>query len=83
MSMKAWIIGYLVQLVFWIWVLRWGGAKMLEGSWIAWLLGISGVTWDEERVKFWAWVAVFTGTGAFVLGLFYPQLRFSRRLIGL
>ena len=32
MSLTWWIVIYVIDSIFWLWVVRWGGAEILEGT---------------------------------------------------
>jgi len=75
-SLPAWIILYLLELLFWVWIIRWGGAERLEGSFISGLLiHYFAPRWGSEGIKLFAWLALIAGTVWFIAGLFYPGIR--------
>ena len=76
MSTGGWVLVFALEALFLLWLLRWGGARLLEGTFasgclIAWVTP----TWDEEQIKLYALVALVASTIWFVLGLVRPELR--------
>ena len=77
MSLTAWIILYLGQLVFWVWVIRWGGAERLEGTFASgFLINYFATRWNADGIRLFAWLTLAAGTIWFVIGLFNPLVRF-------
>ena len=77
MNLQIWVLMYAVELLFWLWVIRWGGAQWLEGTFSSGLLiSILAPNWSAEGIKLFAWLTLFFSTIWFVLGLFYPEIRF-------
>ena len=77
MTLSGWIIIFLVQVLFWIWVIRWGGAERLEGTFTSgFLISWLAPRWSAEGIKLFAWLSLIAGTAWFFAGLFYPELRF-------
>lgn len=77
MSVVGWIIYHAIGTVFWLWLLRWGGAEWIEG-WGAWgLLGWFSGHWGAEQIKLYALLILIGELIWFVLGLFFPACRFS------
>jgi hypothetical protein len=75
-SLTAWIILYLIELLFWVWIIRWGGAERLEDSFISGILiNYFAPRWGAEGIKLFAWLAIIAGSGWFFAGLFYPEIR--------
>jgi hypothetical protein len=75
-SLPAWIAIYLVQLLLWLWVARWGGARQLEGTFTAGLaLHPHASRWGREGLQVYACGALVISTTWFLLGLFVPQVR--------
>ncbi|QIO05478.1 hypothetical protein [Acinetobacter shaoyimingii] len=75
MSLIAWIFQFLMQSLFFKWVLSWGGAKRLEGiksvfffSWMTW-------GWNAEQLRLYALVLWGCSSIWFLIGLFNPELR--------
>jgi hypothetical protein len=75
-SLTAWIILYLLELLFWLWIIRWGGAERLEGTFTSGLLiSYFAPGWSAEGIKLFAWLTMIAGTVWFIAGLFFPDLR--------
>jgi len=75
-SLAEWILLYLVDLLFWLWVLRWGGAEWLEGTFVSGvLINLRAPFWGSEGIKLFGWLIVFISTIWFVMGLFMPEMR--------
>ncbi len=76
MSIGFWIATYLAILLFWLWVVRWGGAERLEGSaitdWFDWLSS----RLHADGIKVIGWLAIGLASAWFVAGLFVPSARF-------
>ena len=76
MSLTGFILSYAVSLVFWLWIVRWGGARWLEGTLASGLqVHIFAPRWSADGIKLFGWGAIFISTIAFVLGLFWPDFR--------
>ena len=67
---------YLLNSLFWKWIISWGGAQWLEGwksmlflDWFAW-------SWNAEQIRLYALVIWVFTTIFFLLGLFKPEWRF-------
>ena len=76
MDIGIWILIYVAELLFWLWIIRWGGADRLEGTFTSGLIiSIFAPNWSAEGIKLFAWLTMIAGTVWFLLGLFYPELR--------
>lgn len=76
MSLLAWIILYLTELLFWLWIIRWGGAERLEGTFTSgFLINCFAPGWSAEGIKLFGWLTLVVSTIWFFAGLFYPGLR--------
>ena len=75
MSTEAWVAVYVVQVLWWLWLARWGGASAVQGWRAAWLLEFVAWRCDAEVIKLYAWLALAASTFWFVLGLFDPAVR--------
>jgi len=77
MDIVLWIVGYLISLLFWLWILRWGGAAWLEG-WKAWaVIGWFSGHWRAEQIRLYALILFILETIGFVAGLFSPTIRLA------
>ena len=76
LSVERWTLINAAAAVFYLWVLRGGGARWLEGWKGTLFFGrIRGDSWNVEQLRFFAlFLLVFQGVW-YVLGLFYPELR--------
>ena len=76
MSLIELIIAYLIQLAFWLWIVRWGGAEWLEGTFISgFLVHIFAPRWSADGIKLFGWGAILISTVLFVIGVFSPDFR--------
>jgi hypothetical protein len=75
MDIVLWIIGYLLSSLFWLWILRWGGAAWLAG-WKAWaVIGWFSGHWSAEQIRLYALILFILETIGFIAGLFSPTVR--------
>jgi len=73
----AWVLVYLVELLFWVWIIGWGGAKWLEGTFASgFLISYFAPSWSAEGIKLFAWVSLLACTIWFVVGIFNLSVRF-------
>ncbi|MBM4341661.1 MAG: hypothetical protein FJ110_19215 [Deltaproteobacteria bacterium] len=76
MSLTWWTIAYVVDLVFWLWVVRWGGAEILEGTFSSgFLISIFAPRWSAEGIKLFGYGTIIISTILFVLGIFFADFR--------
>lgn len=75
MSTVAWVVGYVVQAAWWLWLARWGGARAVVGWRAALLLDTSAWRWNAETIALFAWLSLAASTLWFVLGLLEPAVR--------
>lgn len=76
MSLIELIIAYLIQLAFWLWIVRWGGAEWLEGTFLSgFLVHIFAPRWSVDGIKLFGWGAILISTVLFVIGIFSPDFR--------
>lgn len=76
MSLAEFVTLYLIQLLFWLWVVRWGGAEWLEGTFLAgFILHIFAPRWTTEGIKLFGYGSIFISTVLFIAGIFYPDFR--------
>ena len=76
MELFAWIIGYFLNLLLCLWIVRWGGAEWLEGTFLSGiLLNIFAPRWSAEGIKLYIWLALLISSAWFLLGLFWPEIR--------
>jgi len=74
MSLSSWIISYIIDLVFWLWVLLWGGAEFLEDSILGWLF-FGYAESHAELIKLVGWIFLIFSTIFFIAGIFSPSFR--------
>ena len=76
MNNATWIASYLANLGFWFWIIRWGGAERLEGTFTSgFLVSILAPGWSAEGIKLFGWCTLVVSTTVFVLGIFLPDFR--------
>jgi len=71
MSTGSWIALFVAQMLFWLWVARYGGARWLAGRTAALVLLIypHAPRWGEEGLKLFGWLSLIASAAWFVLGL--------------
>jgi hypothetical protein len=76
MELFAWIIGYLLNLLLCLWMVRWGGAEWLEGTFLSgFLVNIFAPRWNAGGIKLYIWLTLLISSVWFLLGLFWPEIR--------
>ena len=77
MPAVSWAGLYLANLIFWLYVLRGGGAERLEGTFTSgFLFTWFAPRWDEDGIRAFGWCTLFITTVWFILGLIWPIFRF-------
>jgi hypothetical protein len=77
MDLIYWIIGYAISALFWLWLLKWGGAEWLEG-WKAWLaIGWFAGHWSAEQIRLYALILFVLESIGFVAGLLFDSIRLA------
>ena len=77
MSLLFWIFSYLVDLLFWLWIIFRGGAEWLEGSFLSVLVGGRwGPEMSADGIRIFAWLSLIGTTIYFIIGLLNPDSRF-------
>ncbi len=76
MGVAVWIGLFLLSSLFWAWLLFWGGADWLEGSWLAAVfVHFRAMEWTAEGIRLFAGL-MWLGEGIwFAIGLFVPEVR--------
>jgi hypothetical protein len=75
--MIAWIIFFICNVLFWFWIIRWGGAEWLEGTLTSgFLISIFAPKWSTNGIKLFAWLSLICSAIWFVAGIFVPSIRF-------
>ncbi|SOD29280.1 hypothetical protein [Variovorax sp. YR752] len=75
MSLALWIAVHAAEALFCLWVLRWGGAERLEGSFASGLVSNFAPRWSAEGLRMAALILLVFCAITFVVGLFVPSLR--------
>lgn len=76
MSVAVWVLVHGLSMLFWVWVLRYGGARRLQGSVLSVpLVSFFALNWDVDAIKLMAWCALIVGPIYFAMGLVEPGLR--------
>jgi hypothetical protein len=77
MDYAAWVLLFITNCLFCLWVLRWGGAEWMEG-WrsIFFVDWAQSIAWTAEQIKLYVLVCWIGHTLWFAIGLFLPEARF-------
>jgi hypothetical protein len=76
MSELAWIACYGLNVLFWLWLIRWGGAERLEGTFTSGLLlSTFAPRWSADGIRLFAWISLIGSTVTFLIGIFRPDFR--------
>jgi hypothetical protein len=75
MSLALWIVVHAAEALFCLWVLRWGGAERLEGSFASGLISTFAPRWSVEGLRMAALILLVFCAITFAVGLFVPSLR--------
>jgi hypothetical protein len=71
-----WIGLFVLNSLFWSWILFWGGAERLEGSFLAALLvHLRASAWSAEGIKLFALLSWLISGFWFLIGLFSGEVR--------
>ena len=77
MSLTELIVAYSINLLFWLWIVRWGGAEWLEGRFLSGLLvHFFATRWSAEGIKLFGYGTILISTILFVTAIFYPDFRY-------
>lgn len=77
MSLTELIVVYLIQLIFWLWIVKWGGAERIEGSFLSGLIvHIFAPRWSADGIKLFGYAAILLSTILFVVAIFSPDFRY-------
>ena len=74
MSLEYWILFYVINLIFWIWILFWGGAEFLEDT-VLGMLFLGYIHIHTEVIKLAGWIILIFLTILFIVGIFSPDFR--------
>lgn len=79
MSLSNWITIYIADLVFWLWIAKFGGAEMLGDTPFSGIFTfLITLKWRElsaEGIKFLLSVVLIAHTFFFILGITVPAFR--------
>jgi hypothetical protein len=75
LSLIWWIAIHALEALFLVWVLRWGGAERIEGTWASGFISGFAPRWNAEGLRMAALILLVFCAITFVLGLFMPSLR--------
>lgn len=76
MDILSWVVKFSLNSIWWKWLISWGGAQKLEG-WMTFIVSDLFVTnWTSSQIQFYSKVAWVFSSIWFILGLFFPELRF-------
>lgn len=75
MSLTLWTVVHALEALFCLWVLRWGGAQRLEGTFASGLISSLAPRWSAEGLRMAALILLGFCAISFVVGLFVPSLR--------
>lgn len=76
MSLTELIVIYLINLVFLLWVVRWGGAEWLEGTLTSgFLIHFFAPRWSADGIKLFGYGTILISTILFIVAIFYPDFR--------
>ena len=74
--MFGWVISYFINIIFWLWIVRCGGAEWIEDKVIsAFLVNYFAYNWIADGIKFYAWCALGISTILFILGGVFQDFR--------
>lgn len=76
LSLFIWIAAHAAEALFCLWVLRWGGAERLEGTFASgFFFSNFAPRWSAEGLKMAALTLLLFCAVSFAAGLFVPGLR--------
>ena len=75
MGVFEWVILNFLLLLFWLWILCWGGARWVEGFKSVFLIHIFAIKWDSEQIRLYALCILIVNIIWFFTGLFIPGFR--------
>ncbi len=79
MSVILWVVLFAVSSLLWAWILFWGGADWLEGSFLSGLLvHVFAPRWTAEGIKVFVALTWLIEGIWFGIGCFVPAARFWR-----
>jgi len=75
MTTLAWLSWHALTATFWLWILCWGGARVVEGWTSFWLIHWMAPSWNAEQIRLYALCILVFQAIWFLIGLFKPELR--------
>lgn len=76
LSISGLVFTYLINLLFWLWVVRWGGAEWLEGSFTSgFLIHVFAPRWSADGIKLFGYGTIIVSTVMFIVAIFNPEFR--------
>lgn len=76
MGLALWVGLFALASLVWAWILFWGGADWLEGSWLAVVfVHFRAVEWSADGIRLFAGLMWLLQTVWFVIGLFVKDAR--------
>ncbi len=76
MNILEWIALNCFIILFWLWILCWGGARWVEGAKSIFLIHFFAIKWDSEQIRLYALCILVVNIAWFFAGVFVPDLRF-------
>jgi hypothetical protein len=76
MSTSTFVATYIVNCLFWKWILSWGGAQWLEGWRALFFVSWFASNWTAEQIRLYALAIWVASTIFFIAGLIKPEYRF-------
>ena len=74
-SLLFWTAQYALESLVLAWLIFWGGAERLDGTWLAALFTYRGAETSAGGIKLIAWLLWIGATFWFIWGLAEPTLR--------
>jgi hypothetical protein len=75
--LSKWIYYYIGDLVFWLWIFKWGGAELIGDTFISgFFTFMISLKWHEmspEGLKLFGWLIITVHTILFIIGLTTPE----------
>ena len=75
MSLAEWLLIHTASIIFWLWVLIWGGANWLMGWKSLFFIDWFAIHWNVEQIRLYAFCILFFQIIWFLIGLFNPAYR--------
>jgi hypothetical protein len=70
-ALDWWSLLYVASVLFWVWVIWWGGAEWLEGTFVSGLLiHVFAPDWSVHGIKLFAWASLIGSLVALFVNLF-------------